>query len=73
MAILTEHQIEIAAREYCRLKGLDPDKDVTHGLDPDGSGITCDVLLFSKRWQRVARMIREQNVVDEAIRHASAM
>lgn len=71
MALLPEQQLELAAREYCRLKGLNPDSQVRHDADPDENGCVVAVLLSSPRWMRVARAIREHDIMNEAIRLAS--
>lgn len=38
--MLTEEQIEVAARKLCELRGIDPDAMVGHGADPSPSGLT---------------------------------
>jgi hypothetical protein len=65
--MLTESQVEAAAREYCRLRGEDPDRQVYHGADPDGRGIVPDVLLSSRLWERAARDIREFDLLRAAV------
>lgn len=71
MPILTDAQIERAAREYCRIKGVNPDDDVTHGHDTDGYSPVCDVCLISKRWERVAVKIREHNLLSDVIKEVT--
>lgn len=48
---MTEQQIEKAAREYCRLLGLDPDEMVGHGADPTSNGLVMSVILYSQDGQ----------------------
>lgn len=51
-------ELEAKAREYCRLNKLDPDELVSHEMDNDG-GPTMDILLWSPRWQRVTRILKQ--------------
>lgn len=67
--MLTENQLEMAAREYCRIKGVDPDEMIKHGPDPIGS-VVHSILLESPRWERVARILREQDIQRHCIKHA---
>jgi hypothetical protein len=73
MAILTETQIEVAAKKYCELAGLDPEKWVQVPSPTDDRGFTYDVYIQHKQWRLVASRVREQNIMDEAIQHASSM
>ena len=67
---LTEKQIEVAARKYCELAGLDPDKLVQAPSPIDAGCWTYAVLIQHKQWHSVAARLRDQSFMDEAIRHA---
>lgn len=73
MAILTETQIAIAAKKYCEVAGLDPEKLVQAPSPTDDRGWTLDVCVQRTQWQAIAESIREQNRLDEAIRYAASM
>lgn len=63
-------QVELAARELCRLRGLDPDQSVGHADDPDENGIVMDVWLHSPAWTRVAREVVAWDQVRQAVEAA---
>lgn len=67
---LTEEQLEIAARKYCELAGVDPDKSVAHGADPDENGMVPAICLYSPQWKRVAREIAQHDAVRVCIAFA---
>jgi|688.fasta_scaffold1333883_2 hypothetical protein len=69
-SLLTEAQLEIAARKYCELAGLNPDEQVGHGAEPDESGVVLDVMLYSPRWKRVAIKIAQYDIVRVCIAFA---
>lgn len=62
-------QLEAAAREYCRLAGLDPDESVSHSPEPNDNGVVLDVLMYSPRWKRVARRIEDFELMLLAVEH----
>lgn len=59
-----------AARELCRLRGIDPEEIVHHG-PLDGSGLA--VSLRSARWVLVAREIRDHANLHKAMEAAVAI
>lgn len=65
---MTEKQLEAAAREYCRLMGIDPDILVAHGAQPDEHGVVQAVLEHSPRWILLKGLIRQHAALDSAIR-----
>lgn len=65
--MMTEAQLEAAARELCRLRGVDPDKSTGHGAEPGPSGATCDVWMYSPAWCLAVKEVRARNIMDEAI------
>ena len=69
--MLTEKQLEIAARELCRLRGRDPDQNVCHGAEPDPvTGYVPAIALFSLQWRLVAKEIRGYEMIAAAINTA---
>jgi hypothetical protein len=69
-SLLSEAQLEIAARKYCELAGLNPDEQVGHGADPDENGIVLAVMLYSPRWKIVAQQIARYDIVRVCIAFA---
>ena len=67
---MTDNELEIAARKYCEILGLDPDAQVSHGADPDANGFVFDILLHSPQWTRIARRIPQHQAMNEAIEFA---
>lgn len=62
---------EIIAKRWCELMGLNPYETVAHGVDPTpGSNYMPDVMLYSTRWQRVAREVPAQLAWLQAIRES---
>lgn len=72
MAFLTKPQIEIAARELCKLRGVDPDKIIGHGAKPDENGFVPDVMLFSPQWELAVEEIEQHLLIFQAVDHAIA-
>ena len=70
---MTDKQIEIAARRLCEIRGIDPDKRVSHGADPSPDGVICDVLLYSKAWQRAVREVKAHLAILDAMNYAYGM
>jgi hypothetical protein len=69
-SLLSEAQLEVAARKYCELAGLNPDEQVGHRADPDEMGVVLDVMLYSPRWKRVAIKIAQYDIVRVCIAFA---
>ena len=57
MNLLTDDQLERAARMYCELAKMDPDERVQHG-HPEGYAVA----LYSPRWRLVAAEIRDHEL-----------
>lgn len=55
---ITDEEVEQVAREYCRLRGDDPDALVPHGADVSFGGMVPAVLYHSPLWTRVAIEVR---------------
>lgn len=67
---MTDAQLEVAAREYCKLLGVNPDETVCHGAEPDPNGIVLSVCLYSPRWQTLRNAIQRHEFLNEAIKFA---
>ncbi len=67
--MLTEKQLEVAAKKYCELLGIDPYEEVKHGPDSNG-GFTFDILIRTVRWKRIADDLRLYDIRNEAINFA---
>lgn len=67
---MTDEQIEVAARKLCEIRGIDPDRRVGHGAEPDANGLVPAVLLYSPAWRLVAREVTSFYQVAQAIDHA---
>jgi hypothetical protein len=65
--MLTDKQKEAAARELCRLRGIDPDKRIAHGADPSPEGYVPGVCLQSPAWMRALREINAQEQLAAAL------
>ena len=70
--MLTEEQIELAARKLCEMRGIDPDALVSHGPDPSPGGYVHAVLLHSPAWTRAKREVIDHWRLNEAIKAAIA-
>jgi len=69
-SLLTDAQLEIAARKYCEIAGINPDEQVGHGAEPDENGYVFAVMLYSPRWKRVATEIARYDIVRVCIAFA---
>lgn len=65
--MLTEKQIEISARAYCRLTAADPDETIL-GADE----LHSTLAVYAPRWRFVARKVREVAAMLAAIEQARA-
>lgn len=61
---------ELAARELCRLRGVDPDARVSHGADPSPDGSVIDIMMYSPAWTRVVREIIDADRTRAALAYA---
>jgi len=65
---------EANARVYCKLKGLNPDEQVGHGPDVEPGTVAVPmVLLYSSRWERVARDLREHDIINRSLNRPMAV
>ena len=70
--MLSEEQIERAARKLCELRGIDPDALVSHEADPSPGGFLPDILLYSPAWTRAKREVVNHWLLTEALNAATA-
>jgi len=54
---MNDQQLETAARKLCEIRGIDPERTVGHGAEPDANGHVPAVMLYSPAWHLVAREI----------------
>jgi hypothetical protein len=67
---MTDEQIEAAARKLCEIRGIDPEKRIGHGAEPNADGMVPAVILYSPAWRLVAREVGAFYQVAQAIDHA---
>lgn len=66
---LTDAQVERIAREYCKLRGVDPDKLQSHAAKPDPvTHIQTLQVCYSPSWKLAAEFVRQRADMDEAFR-----
>ncbi len=65
--MLTESQLETAAREYCRLAGTDPEAKVVTSPPPNADGTVYAVCIWVPAWRKVASMLAQQDLVRHCI------
>ena len=61
--MLTNSQLETAAREYCRLAGIDPEAEVVTSPPPNADGTVNAVCIWVPAWRQVASMIAQQDLL----------
>jgi len=66
---VTDAQREAAARELCRLRGVDPDSMVGHSAPPNSRGFVPDVWLLSPAWKITLAEIVASEQLDAAMKH----
>ena len=69
--MLTEQQIEAAARWLCDQDGVDPDAQTGHSAPPDKDGYVLGVQLYSPAWRFKAREISRWLQIKESVAPAS--
>lgn len=67
---MNDKQLEVAARELCRIRGIDPDDSVAHGADPNPDGTVNCVLLYSPAWTRMLKEVKAHLEVHRAVSKA---
>ena len=65
--LLTDEQLEKAARHLCFMRGQDLDRDIGHGAPVDEYGFQLGILLYSPRWRLTADELRELNMKMHAL------
>lgn len=69
--MMTEEQIELAARKLCELRGIDPETQVKHGTGPTNTGCVTAILLCSPAWVIAKQDVMHHLLVAEAIKAAN--
>lgn len=64
---MTPHQLELAARKLCELRGQNPEELVGHGPSPNPDGTVHAVLLQSPRWLFALEEIESFLLIQAAI------
>lgn len=64
--MLTEQQLEQAARMLCEIRGISPDK-ITHAVAPDEYGL----LFHAPAWKFAANEIRQHEQIEFALRQVT--
>ena len=64
---MTDAQKEAAARELCRLRGVDPESMVGHSAEPDSRGFVPAVWLLSPAWRIAIAEIAAREQLDAAL------
>lgn len=67
---MSKEQLEMAARKYCELANLDPEKLVQAPCPVDERGWTYDVFLQHKQWESVAMALKQHYMASIAIDYA---
>jgi hypothetical protein len=65
--MMTEQQIEIAAREYCRLTQVDPDEQIGHSPAPTSNGRNHEKQVTWPRWKVVAERISQIDIIQHCM------
>lgn len=73
---MSKEQLEMAARKYCELANLDPERLVQAPSPVDERGWTYDVFLQHKQWESVAMILKQHYMatlaIDYALKHSPA-
>ncbi len=64
---MTDAQKEAAARELCRLRGIDPERIVGSNLDLIEEGCAEAVLVLVPAWRQALKEIEAQEQLEAAI------
>ena len=67
---MNAEQLERAARHYCFVTGLNPDKLISAPTPTDGSGQTFDIYVQEVQWKSIARRIEEHHLFQQSIAEA---
>ena len=65
--MMNNRQIEIAAREYCRLSNMDPDEKVEQQPPPIGNGTKEGAPVYWPRWKAVAERISQIDIIQHCM------
>jgi hypothetical protein len=65
--MMTDTQLETAAREYCRLTNMDPDQEIEHPGPPNPDGEIKLASVYWPRWQVVAEKIAQVDIMQHCM------
>jgi len=65
--MMTESQLESAAREYCRLAEIDPDVSIGHSAQPNANGMITLQLCYSPQWKIIAQTMAQADLVNHCL------
>lgn len=57
MIIMTDQLKEKMARELCSSRGVDPDRKIGHGAEPNEYGVAPAIMLYSPAWKLVLKEV----------------
>jgi hypothetical protein len=64
---MTDDEVERVAREYCRIRGVDPDRMVPTGGKPNPlTGLMTLELRHIPAWQAASEFVRQRSAMDDA-------
>lgn len=67
LRMMTDRQLEIAAREYCRLTNLDPEEEIGHSPAPIPTGASHTTSVHWPRWKVVAEKISQIDIMQHCM------
>lgn len=62
---MSDKQLEAAAKELCRLKGMHPDQMMAYAPDPQNP----DKIVHMKSWEMALKLIEAQEELEIALTH----
>lgn len=71
--MMTAEQLEVAAREFCRLSGIDPDTATATAPPPNPDGTVNLVCLWRPTWEVYAQLIAQHDVIRHCMELAAVM
>ena len=70
---MNSSELELTARRYCALAGIDADQSVGHSPDPNEDGTVYSILIYSPMWRLVATDIKRHLLLSQAIAETMAL
>ena len=72
MEKMTDTQKKAAARELCRMRGIDPEKKIAHDPAPGPNGFVPAILIHSPAWMLAMCEIEAQEHIESAMEYGRA-